>query len=147
MPRPIALLLCALALPAPANADHPTRPASAHPGWQKECGACHLAYPPRLLPAASWRALMAGLERHFGTDASLDEAQAREIGRFLQANAGRGRGAPLRITESAHFIHEHDELAPAVWARKGVGSRANCQACHRDAEAGRFAEQYVRIPR
>ena len=24
--------------------------------WKKECGACHLPYPPQLLPARSWRA-------------------------------------------------------------------------------------------
>ena len=23
--------------------------------WQAECGSCHLAYPPQLLPAANWR--------------------------------------------------------------------------------------------
>lgn len=143
MPRPIVLLLCLLALPVLAD----PRPAPTHPGWKRECGACHLAYPPSLLPAASWRALMAGLERHFGSDASLDASEVREIGDFLQAHAGRGRGAPLRITETAWFRHEHDEVAAAVWKRKAVGSRANCQACHRDAEQGRFAERHVRMPR
>jgi hypothetical protein len=147
MSRLLALLLFASSLPALADSDQPMRPAPTNPTWWRECGACHLAYPPRMLPAASWRNMMADLERHFGTDASLEESQASEIGRFLQANAGRGRGAPPRITETTHFIHEHEELAPAVWARKSVGSRANCQACHRDAEAGRFAEHRLRIPR
>lgn len=147
MTRLFALLMLASALPALADDDRLIRPAPANPVWERECGACHLAYPPGLLPAASWRRLMDGLERHFGTDASLDEAQAGDIGRFLQAHAGRGRGAPPRITETAAFRHEHDELAPAVWRRKSVGSRANCQSCHRDAATGRFAEHQLRIPR
>src|SRR5512146_2667484 len=51
--------------------------------WQTECGSCHVAYPPRLLPAESWRAVMSGLDKHFGSDASLDPAAVREIGAFL----------------------------------------------------------------
>ena len=47
--------------------------------WNTECGACHVAYPPRLLPASSWRAIMGGLAAHFGTDASLDPGAAAEI--------------------------------------------------------------------
>ena len=31
------------------------------PKWKSECGACHFAYPPRFLPAESWRAIMTGL--------------------------------------------------------------------------------------
>jgi hypothetical protein len=30
-------------------------------GWHSECGSCHVAYPPRLLEAASWRTIMQGL--------------------------------------------------------------------------------------
>ena len=36
-----------------------------------ECSACHIAYPPRMLPVASWEALMAGLKTHFGEDDEL----------------------------------------------------------------------------
>ena len=39
--------------------------APANPTYAEECGSCHLAYPPGLLPAASWAKLMAGLRQHF----------------------------------------------------------------------------------
>ncbi|MGZ8268326.1 MAG: diheme cytochrome c, partial [Burkholderiales bacterium] len=53
-------------------------PASAAPGggatdeqrWKAECSSCHVAYPPKLLSAQTWRRLMGGLDKHFGTDAS-----------------------------------------------------------------------------
>lgn len=146
------LLLLLLALPAGLGlADpHPdARPAPDSAAWRRECGGCHVLYPPAMLPAASWRRLMEGLERHFGSDAGLAEPERREIARWLTANAGPGRGAaaPLRITETAAFRHEHDEIAATVWKRPAVGSRANCQACHRHAERGRFDETALRIPR
>lgn len=128
--------------------------------WRAECGGCHIPYPPALLPERSWRQLMDGLDRHFGENASLDAATRESIAAFLAANAAdRGDtrrakraaaapNAPLRITETAWFVGEHDEeLAPSVWARKGIGTRANCAACHRGAEQGRFDERDVRIPR
>src|SRR5512138_1281281 len=85
---------------------------SANPRWKAECGSCHLAYPPQLLPAQSWRRLMSQLDRHFGVDASLEPALAAEIGMFLERHAGSGRRAQdpaqgLRITQTPWFIHEH----------------------------------------
>jgi hypothetical protein len=46
--------------------------------FRAECGSCHLAYPPGLLPAASWQRIMIRLEGHFGDDASLDPATAAQ---------------------------------------------------------------------
>ena len=117
--------------------------------WRSECGSCHVAYPPRLLPASSWRTLMASLDRHFGADASLDAVTSAAILAYLEANAGRDEGGypPLtRITETRRFRHKHAEIASAVWTRQAVGSRANCSACHRGAEQGDFSERAVRIP-
>ena len=118
--------------------------------WKLECGACHIAYPPRLLPAESWRKLMGGLDKHFGADASLTPRETREITDFLVKNAAsrwRAPTAPLRITETAHFRHEHDELAASVWKRAAIKSPANCAACHPAADKGDFNEHRVRIPR
>lgn len=122
--------------------------------YRAECGACHVAYPPRLLPPSSWQTLMGGLEKHFGVDASLDASATRTISEFLARNAGpdrsntRSSSAPsLRITETAWFRHEHDEIPPSIWKRKSVGSPSNCTACHADAAQGRFSEHTVRIPR
>ncbi len=146
------LLGAALALAGAARAeDHGAR-APLLPRYQQECGACHTPYAPALLPAASWQRLMAGLPRHFGTDASLDAATQAELGRWLQANAGSGkraREAPPgdRITRSAWFGRDHREVPAAVWQRPAVHGPANCSACHPAANDGRFNEHDVRIPK
>ena len=40
-----------------------------NPLYQEECGSCHMAYPPGLLPGRSWEKLMTGLADHFGENA------------------------------------------------------------------------------
>jgi cytochrome c553 len=131
--------------------DGERMPAARNALWQAECGACHVAYPPRLLPAESWHALMSGLDRHFGSDASLAPAAEREIGAFLEKNAGSNRhaaGKPiLRITETRWFQREHDEVPERTWKNPKVKSPANCAACHTQAESGNYGEHGIRIPR
>ena len=142
------------------GASHPVRAGDVRretgvalpPKYQQECAACHVAFPPGMLPADSWQRLMNNLPRHYGTDASLDSATAHELATWLSANAGtykRVREAPLedRITKSAWFIRKHDELPAAVWKRPAVKSAANCTACHTQADQGDFNEHAVRIPR
>jgi hypothetical protein len=119
--------------------------------WKNECSACHVAYPPNLLPAESWRALMSGLDKHFGSDASLDAVSAREIGNFLEQNAGGAKfaswGKPvLRITETRWFRNKHDEVSQRDWNNPKVKSPANCTACHTRAESGNYSEHDVTIP-
>ena len=73
-----ALLLAAASLaPFAAQADRVAVPM--RKVYQQECAACHLAYPPGLLPAASWQRLMGNLPKHFGTDASLDAATLQTL--------------------------------------------------------------------
>jgi len=137
-------------------------PRLTHKNWQQECASCHIAYAPSMLPKASWRRVMSGLEQHFGENASLDPATQADILRFLEANAadsGTSRmgdkvmqrmdknAAPLRITETTWFVKKHDEVPRATWSRKSVGSAANCAACHQQAEKGVFDEHSVRIPK
>ena len=122
------------------------------PKYMQECAACHLAYPPGLLPAASWQRLMDNLPRHFGTDASLEATTARELSTWLGAQAGTGkraREAPPqdRITRSAWFLRKHDELPAATWKLPTVKSASNCGACHTRADQGDFSERSIRIPR
>jgi hypothetical protein len=122
------------------------------PQYQQECAACHVAYPPGLLPAASWRRVMGGLSRHYGADASLDAATAKELSAWLAANAGssrRVRDEPPqdRITQSAWFLREHDEVPARIWKLPAVKSPSNCVACHARADQGDFDEHNVRIPR
>jgi len=122
-----------------------------HPAYQAECGSCHIPYPPRLLPARSWRALMKGLDQHFGSDASLDAGTATTIMRFLEQNAGRdrtGSSTPmLRITETRWFVHEHDEVSANTWKHPQVKHASNCAACHVNAGLGRYNEHDIRLPR
>jgi mono/diheme cytochrome c family protein len=159
-----AMLLALALLPAAALAEErkagkyggedrgqPLQPATPNPTWAKECSACHIAYAPGLLPAASWRKLMAGLDKHFGTDASLTAPENQDVAAFLVANASKrwtSANAPLRITESAWFKSKHSakEVAPAVWKRASVKSPANCQACHGGAEKADFNERSIKIP-
>lgn len=149
--RPLAAVPLALALTLASfqtTADSHVFTAT-NEKWKTECGGCHVAYPPQLLPARSWKAIMAGLDEHFGTDASLDSATATEIAAFLEGNAGRVArdGAPsLRITETRWFQREHDELAASIWKRPQVKTAANCGACHIGADHGNFSEHNIRVP-
>lgn len=132
--------------------DSGHRPAVVDAKWATECSACHVAYPARYLPAESWRAIMAGLDKHFGSNASLDPATAKEITAYLVKNAGTRRhnasGKPvLRITETRWFRSEHREVAARHWKNPKVKSRANCGACHTTADKGDFSERHVRFPR
>ena len=122
------------------------------PAYRQECGSCHVAYPPKLLPAASWQRLLGGLPQHFGSDASLDAATVKQLATWLETHAGAPRGigsAPAqdRITRTAWFVHEHGEVPATIWKRPAVGSAANCTACHAQADQGDFDEHRVRIPR
>ncbi|HEY9208328.1 diheme cytochrome c [Acidovorax soli] len=150
--RSATLLALACALPA-AWADSREMPASAMlPAYRQECAACHMAYPPGMLPASAWIRMMKGLDQHYGTNASLDPAMVGQISTWLQAHAGttkRAREAPPqdRITQSAWFERKHREVKPAVWKRTAVGSRAHCMACHTRADQGDFDDDRVRIPK
>ena len=125
----------------PANAVYAT-----------ECGSCHVAYAPRLLAAPAWERIVKGLDKHFGTDASVEAAKAATIAAYLLANAPRAGSkrydpAATRITETRWFRKEHDEIAAGVFRRASVASPANCAACHPQAAQGQFNEHDVRIPR
>jgi nitrate/TMAO reductase-like tetraheme cytochrome c subunit len=120
--------------------------------WKDECGGCHFAYPPRFLPAESWRAIMSGLDKHFGSNATMDEVSANEITAFLEKNASTKKHEVLvkpllRITETRSFKSEHREVAARDWKNSKVKSPANCGACHTRADSGDFSEDNVKIPR
>ena len=123
------------------------------PVVKEECGSCHIAYPPSMLPARSWERTLAGLKNHFGDDASLDAQTAERVRRYLTAYAAdaagrrygekltRGVGAssaPLRITELPRWVREHRKVPAWEWTHKDVRTKANCAACHADAERGYF---------
>lgn len=148
----LAFALSGLVAVLPMHATAASVAAVVSPKYQQECAACHIAYPPGMLPAASWSRVMGSLGKHFGVDASLDAATTTELSDWLQSHAGsfrRAREEPPqdRITRSKWFVRQHDEVSSAVWKRKAVGSPSNCSACHAAAGTGHFNEDDVRIPK
>ena len=151
--RAAMALLLGLSALATAHADgQRAMPRDMPPAYQAECAACHTAYPPGMLPARSWQRIMAGLDRHYGTDASLDAATVRQLSGWLQTNAGTYRRVTEeppqdRITRSAWFARKHRGVDdPAVWKLPSVKSAANCAACHTRADQGDFDDDSVRLP-
>ena len=132
------------------------------PLYKEECGSCHMAYPPGLLPALSWQKIMTHLDEHFDDNAELDVDTHKSISEFLIKNSAdkskyrrsrkiinslNNNEAPIRITETPYFKHEHDEIPrKMVKDNKQVNSFSNCNACHIKAEQGLFDEHNIRIP-
>lgn len=131
----------------------PVMPSTLNAKVQTECGGCHMAFPAGLLPAASWKKVMDGLDKHFETDASLSPQDTKEITDYLvkyASNRWSSPAAPLRITDAQWFKAKHfdkNEIAPAVWKRESVKSPANCMACHSGADKGNFDENSIKIPK
>lgn len=152
--RRLALMFSLLALAAatPALAHGGKRmPPNVPAAYTQECASCHLAYPPGLLPARSWQRLMGGLDKHFGSDASLDAATLQQIERWLQAHAGTTKRVSEeppqdRITRSAWFERKHRKIDPSVWPLDSVKSAANCAACHTGADRGDFDDDRLKFP-
>lgn len=121
------------------------------PKMEQECSSCHIAYRPNFLPKSSWQKVMSSLGQHYGTDASLSEADTREIADWLDTVAQELGEAPPnnRITEAFWFTRKHGtkHIRPEVWRRASIKSPSNCQACHVDAAKGNFNEHNIRIPR
>lgn len=129
--------------------------------WKEECSSCHMAFPPSLLPAASWKGIMANLSDHFGEDASLDANKVNAITDFLVANAAETQDSlpanrlrrldparPLEITATPFWKRMHGEIPDAVFTQKSIGARQNCAACHGDAETtAMFAPQMISVPK
>lgn len=129
--------------------------------WRDECGSCHLAFHPSLLPSRSWVRIMSEQTNHFGSDLGLDAASSAALLSFMKGNAAerhqtepatkidlsvKPEVTPLRITETPYWIKKHRDIAAADWASTQVKSKSNCAACHVDAEAGTFEDAAMRIP-
>ena len=144
------------ALPAP---HLPVAPAAFDAAYASECSACHGAFNPSLLPAASWALLMQGLGDHFGEDASLDPATTARISTWLQAHAAGSADTlaahrlsrvapdhPTQITATRFWVRMHRRIPDSTFATPAVGARSNCAACHADAAAGLFRPGSISIP-
>ncbi len=143
-PAAAAVALALLIDPAEAG-DH--RFPVDNAAYKAECGSCHVAYPPALLGAETWRGIMRGLDRHFGTDASIGDPAHAQVDAYLQAAAGASRREvpSLRISDASWFRREHRKIDAATWKSAAVKSPANCSACHRQADDGDFRERNLRL--
>jgi hypothetical protein len=145
----LALILAAAAIAGPSPAAAPDAGAAK---WATECSGCHVAYPAKFLPVATWTRMMAGLDKHFGSDASVDAQTNRDISRYLVANAAGSRSrsddpASLRISDTRWFQRQHsEEMDPAIFKSPLVKSASNCGACHLGVAQGDYSERNIRIP-
>jgi hypothetical protein len=130
--------------------------------YLNECGSCHFAFQPGLLPQRSWVKMMKGLEDHFGSDATLDEIDHQAILKYLDDNSAEkateykrskkmldsipSNSTPLEITKVRYFVHEHDEIPRRFIRQKEVGTLSNCAACHTTASKGSYNEDDILIP-
>ncbi|MFA5826264.1 MAG: diheme cytochrome c [Gallionellaceae bacterium] len=132
--------------------------------YKDECGSCHFAYQPGLLPAKSWEKLLNAdaLSKHFGDNAELDKDTLQVIHDYAIANAAdksyhkRSRKiaiatenveAPLRITEVRYIKRKHHEIPDKmIKGNKDVKSLSYCDACHTQAAKGVFDADTVKIP-
>jgi len=130
-----SVCLAAFAAATPASAhDDLWRVGVDNATWRAECSACHMPFPPAMLPAEDWQVIMRALDHHFGADASLDEKPRREIAAFLDRNGGREMFADSadelpRITATRWFTRKH-QGAIRMWRKGQVNSLSNCPACH-----------------
>jgi cytochrome b len=169
---PAALLLIVLLLAgtawyfrgyARATANRPYLPfaraaLTPDPLWQQECGTCHLAFHPSLLPERSWTAMLADQHDHFGEDLGLSDSTRTALAAYAamhsaehaespvawKINAQIGPGeSPLRITETRYWRRRHRSLPDNLWTDT---RRSDCAACHRDAQGAGFTPGAIAIP-
>jgi hypothetical protein len=112
MKQMLILAACVLAAPwAQADGDKRAR-VPLLPAYVQECGSCHVAFAPGLLPAASWQRQMNGLDKHYGTDASMDASVAKSIGRLADRQR-RHRQQQARRRGPARRPHQPRRLVRA----------------------------------
>jgi hypothetical protein len=131
--------------------------------WNDECSSCHYAYPPGLLPEASWKKLLtpAALEKHFGENIEMKDALRQQLLDYAAANAAdhsmakRSRklvaslagASPERITETPYIKRKHQDLPKnLVQDNPKVKALSQCDTCHTDAKTGNLDDDTVLIP-
>lgn len=152
-------LLAALAIGQPmivkqSIAAPKTFPPITDSAYLKECGSCHMAYPPELLPARSWSKVIGSLQDHFGDSAQLDAATQQRIHDYLVSHAAdnaqneesiaimrslRPGETPLRITGTPYIGGLHAAVLDPLWdGNPRPKTLAECSVCHHLAQTGNF---------
>ncbi len=135
------LIIAVTILFAASSARAETFPVIKNQTVLKECGDCHMAFPPQTLPKAVWKNILANLSNHFGEDASIDPSLAGEVMSYHLNNASdvssvraamkwRANGSFRRIVDAPRFKRKHGGCSQAVWSDKKISSKSNCLACH-----------------
>lgn len=130
--------------------------------WRSECGDCHFAFHPSLLPKRSWVKIFAEQHDHFGDDLDLDADTIKQLTRFHVNNAAENgvteparkinfsipdSETPIQITKTAYWVHKHSDISDKYWKSEKVITKSNCAACHLDAEQGTYEDSDMRLPK
>lgn len=94
----------------------PPLPASAQ--WTEECGSCHLAYHPSLLPARSWQAMLAQQGDHFGEDLVLDDTVIASLQAFALAHAAEQGESEAAVKIAASVAESTEAPSSAIDAAR-----------------------------
>jgi hypothetical protein len=151
-----AAVLCSAVLAEPRKFPPVTDAA-----YLKECGSCHMAFPPQLLPARSWQRVMGSLEAHFGDSAKLDSSTHSKIGDYLSSNSAdkarnaesmaimasmRGGETPERISKVPYIEGLHAAVLDPRWnGTPRPKTLAECPVCHYRADTGDFFERRFKV--
>jgi len=132
--------------------------------YKEECGSCHFAYPPSLLPGRSWAKLISksNLQNHFGEGLEIDEFERSQILKYLKNNSAEKSSyrrskkimrqisnteIPMRISETKYIKKKHRKIPGRLIAENSeVESLSNCDSCHKEADKGIFDDDTVLIP-
>jgi len=128
--------------------------------YRETCGNCHFAYQPGLLPARSWKKIMADLQSHHDKKINLKTQDQEAISRYLLANAAdkstynRSRriakslqknDIPTQITKMDYFIKKHLGVSEQLKSEKAEAlSFSNCEKCHSEADKGSYNKKGIR---
>jgi hypothetical protein len=91
------------------------------PLYEQECGSCHLAYPPGMLPARSWVSMLDGLADHFGQNAELSPTATATLSAYLRAEAAAHQRAGV------HEEGPRRDLARGLGPAGGAQPRQLCR--------------------
>ena len=128
----------------------------------KECGSCHFAYQPGLLPASSWNKIMSNLENHYNNDASISSANLQTLTKYLNDNSAEKNmqykrsnkivsslakdQIPESISTTPYMIRKHNEIKKSLITQPEVKGLFNCIVCHKTADKGNYGERDIIIP-
>ena len=128
----------------------------------KECGSCHFAYQPGLLPSNAWNKMMGNLENHFNSDATLSAEDLQTLSKYLNDNSAEKNmqykrsnrivssipmgQIPDSISTTPYMIKKHSEIKKSLITQPEVKGLFNCIACHKTADKGDYGERDIDIP-